>query len=109
FALARVQKPEVRSQKSESECPTSDFRPLSSPSIAVLGAILIALIAVILIWAWRFPFPTDNVRATMLNGLTRAGFLLAGVGLLFAMARGTRTRWLRLAPVALLLVAWLDV
>ena len=46
---------------------SEENRPLTSALILV-GAILLALIAGILFWAWRFPFPTDDVRATLLNG-----------------------------------------
>jgi len=137
FALARVQqRSEPRRQKSESENPTSDFRPLTSTPIAALAGVLLALIAAILFWAWRFPFPTDAVRATLHNGLTRAGFLLASAGLLLVIARtkpeSSRRReeadgtvanedrlltsaatpaghCFRFAPLALILVAWLDV
>ncbi|MSU58608.1 MAG: hypothetical protein EXS35_10600 [Pedosphaera sp.] len=90
FALARVHK-------------------RSEASIATLGGVLLALIAVILLWAWRYPFPTDNVSATLVNGLTRAGFLIASAALLFAMTRATKAPWRCCAPLALLLVAWLDV
>ena len=109
FALARVQRSETESQKSESENPTTRFRPLTPVSVTALAAVLLAIIAAILVWAWRFPFPTDDTRATLLNGLTRAAFLIASAGLLVAMIRTTNPVWRRFAPVALLLVAWLDV
>ncbi len=76
---------------------------------ALLGAMLLALIAVILFWAWRFPFPTDDVHATLFNGLSRAGFLVLTGGLLLIQMREARPGLRRLAPLVLILVAWLDV
>jgi hypothetical protein len=75
----------------------------------VVGAVLFALIAGILFWAWRFPFQTDDVRATLLNGLSRAGFLVLTGAVLFILTRETAPALRRFAPLTLLLVAWLDV
>ena len=77
--------------------------------IIFLGATLLALIGGILFWAWRFPMPGDDVHATLLNGLSRAGFLLAtGTALLILASRGG-VALRRVAPLLLLAVAWLDV
>jgi Bacterial membrane protein YfhO len=73
------------------------------------GAILLALIVVILFWAWRFPFPTDDVRATLSNGLSRAFFLILTGAVLFALTRETNYKFFRFAPLFLILTAWLDV
>jgi len=72
--------------------------------IAIIGTILFLFLAVILFWAWRFPFPTDNVHATLLNGFSRAGFLILTGGALLLLVRG-----FKFAPLILILVAWLDV
>src|SRR5208282_4041454 len=105
--------------------------------LLAIGAILFALLAGILFWAWRFPFPTDDVHATLLNGLSRAFFLLVTGGLLLLLTPRSivgdevtslklpRTPecesetphvvshsfngWRRLAPLLLIVVAWLDV
>src|SRR5208282_416025 len=105
--------------------------------LLAIGAILFALLAGILFWAWRFPFPTDDVHATLLNGLSRAFFLLVTGGLLLLLTPRSivgdevtslklpRTPecesetphvvsysfngWCRLAPLLLIVVAWLDV
>ena len=71
--------------------------------LVFLGALLLALMAAILWWAWRFPFPPDDVRTTLLNGSTRAAFLLATVGLLMALPRITAPRLRGLAGLALIL------
>ena len=83
-----------------------------------LGSILLTLIAGILFWAWRFPFPTDDVRATMFNGIIRALFLLLTGAILWALIRPRSTVHssqsradfrLWTLGIGLILVAWLDV
>ena len=72
--------------------------------LAIVGTILFLLIAAILFWAWRFPFPTDNVHTTLLNGLSRAGFLILTGGALLLLMRE-----FKFAPLILIFIAWLDV
>ena len=79
------------------------------PRLVFFGAILLALIGGILFWAWHFPMPGDNVHATLLNGLSRAGFLLMSGLLLFVLARPAGIALRRVAPLLLLSIAWLDV
>jgi hypothetical protein len=74
-----------------------------------IGIILFALLAGILFWTWRFPFPTDDVHRTLLNGLSRAAFLIVTGALLFFLPRAPKPGWLRLVPLLLIFVAWLDV
>jgi len=74
-----------------------------------IGAILLALIAGILLWAWQFPFPGDDVHATLLNGLSRAAFLIVTGALLLILTRGNTPGLRSIAPLILILVAWLDV
>jgi hypothetical protein len=77
--------------------------------LILVGVVLFALLAGILFWAWRFPFPTDEVHATLLNGLLRAVFLLVTGWLLLVLTRETRPGLRRIAPLLLIVVAWLDV
>jgi hypothetical protein len=77
--------------------------------LLAIGVILFALLAAILFWAWRFPFPTDDVHTTLLNGLTRAFFLLLTGALLFVLTRENAPGLRRIAPLILIFVAWLDV
>lgn len=77
--------------------------------IAAVGTILLLLLAVILFWAWQFPFPTDDVRATLLNGLSRAAFLLVNGGVLLLLLRKNHSALVKFSPLLLILVAWLDV
>ena len=100
--------------------------------LVLLAVLLLALIAGILLWAWRFPLQGDDVPATLRNGLGRAGFLVAAVVVLFALragmggrvspraqtspestgCQGSRGRSPSLrpfVPLLLLLVLWLDV
>ena len=75
----------------------------------LVGSILLALLVGILFWAWRFPFPGDDVRATIFNGITRALFLLVtGVVLVF-LSQPSKPGLRLAAPLILILVAWLDV
>jgi hypothetical protein len=77
--------------------------------LLAIGVILFALIAGILFWAWRFPFPTDDVHATLLNGLSRAAFLILTGALLFVLTRENTPGLRRIAPLILIFTAWLDV
>ncbi|MGD0252704.1 MAG: hypothetical protein ABSC01_08400 [Verrucomicrobiota bacterium] len=97
FAIARLQ-----SLQSEEK---TNFKK----RLIFIGAILFALIAGILFWAWRFPFSTDDVHATLLNGLSRAFFLLVTGRLLLLLTQEAGPGLRQIAPVLLIVVAWLDV
>ena len=87
----------------------------------IFSGLLLALIAAILLWAWRYPFPPDNFSATFRNGLSRAGFLIAAAVALLALrqvcAYSERcsgwtpplSRLQPFLPLLLLLLFWLDV
>jgi hypothetical protein len=77
--------------------------------LVLVGAILLTLIAGILFWAWHFPFSTDDVHATLLNGLSRVGFLILTGALLFVLTRENAPGLRRTAPLILIFTAWLDV
>jgi hypothetical protein len=74
-----------------------------------VGGILMGLIAVILIWAWRWPFPEDDYGATSLNGLERAAFLAGFCLVLVALGRNRQSRRSLLMLLLLLMISWLDV
>jgi hypothetical protein len=97
FALAHLQ----NLQNSE--------RQKFSGRAVLAGSILLALLAGILFWAWRFPFPNDDVRATLFNGITRALFLLVTGALLLVIARKPKPGLRQFAPLLLIVVSWLDV
>ena len=97
FAIAR--------QQNLSNGQKTDFKK----RLVLVGAILLALIAGILFWAWQFPFPTDDVHATLLNGLSRAAFLILTGALLFVLTRENAPGLRRIAPLILIFGAWLDV
>jgi hypothetical protein len=77
--------------------------------LLAIGAILLTLIAGILFWAWRFPFLTDDVHTILLNGSSRAAFLILTGVLLFALTRKHTPALRRIAPLVLIFTAWLDV
>jgi Bacterial membrane protein YfhO len=87
----------------------SEQKPALKRQIAVIGTILLALIAGILFWAWRFPFPTDDVHRTLLNGLSRAVFLIITGALLFFQLREHGPGLPRIVPILLIFAIWLDV
>lgn len=73
------------------------------------GALLLGVIGGILIWARGWPMKLDDVSATTINGLSRAGFLIVICGLLFALSRATQPMLRRVLPLLLLALFWLDV
>ena len=77
--------------------------------ITVVGIALLLLFAAALFWAWHSPFPSDNVHAILLNGFSRAVFLILIGVVLFVLARKSETKIFNFAPLILVLVAWLDV
>ena len=109
FGLARLQNLDCGDTSPLSTTPTHRHTPKLFACIVIIGVILLALIAAILFWAWRFPLPTDDVRATLFNGLSRAFFLLITGGLLLFLTKVTGSGLRRIAPLLLIVVAWLDV
>jgi hypothetical protein len=77
--------------------------------VVLLGTALLLLIGVILLWAWRFPFATDDVAATVRNGLSRAAFLAGAVVLLAAIASATKPGHQQVLSLLLVALLWLDV
>jgi hypothetical protein len=75
--------------------------------VVAVGVILLVLLVAILAWAWRYPYPTDDVHGTLLNGLSRALFLVGSGALLIYMA--SKSRFGRIVPPLLIVFAWLDV
>ena len=77
--------------------------------LLTVGAILCALLAGILLWTQLAPMPGDNSHAALLNGFSRTAFLVLTGAILFALTRTVQSPLLRLAPLALVFVAWADV
>lgn len=77
--------------------------------LATIGGIFFFLILIILFWEWRFPLPYDDVHAVMLNGLSRIGFLVVTAIVLFTLSGKSESVILRIAPLSLIFVFWLDV
>ncbi len=74
-----------------------------------LGGGLLALLAGILLWTQFAPLPGDGTHAALLNGFSRALFLIVTGAILFALSRRTNSLFSRFAPLFLILAAWLDV
>jgi hypothetical protein len=84
-------------------------RPAQERRLVILGGLLLALVAPILLWARRFPFPADDFGATLHNGLTRGVFLVAAVVLLEAITRAKKPATPQIVSLVLLAVFWLNV
>jgi hypothetical protein len=74
-----------------------------------VGTLLLLALGGIVIWTQSTPGPDDDLPAALLNGISRAGFLVLTGAVLFFVWRGAKSPLLRLAPWLLLPVAWLDV
>jgi hypothetical protein len=77
--------------------------------LLLLGAILFALVVGIIFWTQHAPMLGDQPRASLLNGISRAEFLILTGAILLVLARKSSAGIFRAAPVALILIAWLDV
>ncbi len=86
----------------------ADF-PNVQARLRPLGAILFALILGIIGWTQFAPMVGDQPHAALLNGLSRAAFLLLTGMLLLALTRPASSRLLLATPLLLILTAWLDV
>jgi hypothetical protein len=83
--------------------------PVARSHLFTTGFLLLLVLGAILFWAWRFPYPTDDVRRTLINGATRVGFLV-GIFVLLVYLTSKRKRGSRLLlSLLLIVVAWLDV
>ncbi|MGA2854260.1 MAG: hypothetical protein ABSE90_09055, partial [Verrucomicrobiota bacterium] len=129
FGLARIQdNVECGDASPLSKAPTCRRTPKLFNRLLFIGFILLALIGGNLFWAWRFPMPGDDVHATLLNGLSRAGFLLmtgtlllyikpgapaslpaGGIAQILASKMPALPELRRMTPLLLLAIAWLDV
>ena len=74
-----------------------------------LGAILFSLLVGILFWTQLAPMLGDDKHAALLNGFSRAAFLILTGAILFALTREAKSKLLQVAPLLLILTAWLDV
>jgi len=74
-----------------------------------VGALLLAAIGAIIVWTQIAPSAGDDAPAAMVNGITRAAFLILTGAILFAQTREWKSPLLRFLPLVLILVAWLDV
>jgi hypothetical protein len=73
------------------------------------GTVLFFLLAGILFWTQLSPLPGDEPHVALLNGFSRAVFLLLTGASIFILTCKGESKIFRFAPIALILVAWLDV
>ena len=77
--------------------------------LLTVGAILCALLVGIIFWTQLAPMPGDDSHTALLNGFSRAAFLILTGAILFVLACKAQSPLLRLAPLALVFFAWADV
>jgi hypothetical protein len=77
--------------------------------LAVIGGMILLLIAAITVWTQVGSLPGENTAAALGSGISRSAFALATGFALFALARAATPTALRLAPLALIVIGWLDV
>ncbi len=77
--------------------------------ILSLGTVLFALLVAILFWTQLAPMPGDDTRVALLNGFSRAFFLLLVGSILFVFSREAKPMLFRAAPLFLIFIAWIDV
>ncbi|MGO8925436.1 MAG: hypothetical protein ACLQU3_00730 [Limisphaerales bacterium] len=75
----------------------------------VVGALFLLTIALLIGFAWRHPGPEELWPVTVFNGLTRAAFLVAILGLWFAVGRVSNPRLKWTLALSLTFLVWLDV
>jgi hypothetical protein len=85
---------------------TQDFH---TPRLAMVGMFLFSLLVIIMFWTQIAPMPGDDPHATLLNGLSRAAFLILTGVLLFVLTRENPPGLRRIVPLILIFTAWLDV
>jgi hypothetical protein len=94
---------------SETGAPWEPSPHLTNRRLLTSGAILFLLIGGITAWTQLAPQAGDDSYAALLNGFSRAVFLILTGAALWALTRAPKSPWLRFAPLVLILVAWVDV
>jgi hypothetical protein len=77
--------------------------------LIAIGLGLIALLVVVTIWASQFPLPYSDAHAALLNGFSRFAFLILTGAVFFVLVGKSSSGLAKIAPLTLILVAWLDV
>lgn len=70
---------------------------------------LAVAIAVILLFAWERPLGSDDVPATLLNGVMRIVFLALALGCIVLLRRETEQKRFIFCQIGLILLLWFDV
>ncbi|MGA2244186.1 MAG: YfhO family protein [Verrucomicrobiota bacterium] len=77
--------------------------------LLALGLVLFGLIVGILLWTQYRPAAGDDAHAALVSGLTRLAFVVLTGAVLWGLALGPKSPLIRLLPLVLMVVAWLDV
>ena len=82
---------------------------LEARCILILSGLLLVFISSVLWYAKAHPLPTDQWRATLESGLSRAVFLVLTLAAAVGIARAARVKSQIILGFSLLLLLWLDV
>lgn len=89
--------------------PRQKSASLARASLLPLGFALLILTGAIVFWTQRASSPGDDAHAALMNGISRAGFLVLTGAVLFALTRNFKSPLAASLPLLLLVIAWLDV
>lgn len=78
-------------------------------AITIIGIILLGLIVAVIVWLSHSTQANTDVHAAVINGYSRILFLVVTAAVLLVLARNSEAPYLRIAPMLLIVVAWLDV
>src|SRR5262249_778454 len=86
-----------------------EFRNRFLRAGVTIGIVLLAAIGFLITVTFYRPGEDELVSVTAWNGLTRAAFLVAELGLCFALGRGNVARSKSLIALGLATLVWLDL
>jgi hypothetical protein len=112
-AVAQTSKPAVSQISKPAEHSlgkrTAELEVGAAGRFLLVGAVLLVFTAGIIFWTQHASPASSDAHAVLMNGISRVAFLILVGGILFALTRELKSPLLRFAPLALILVAWLDV
>jgi hypothetical protein len=88
--------------------PAQDL-PQEGKRLTRLASVLIGLIIIILIFAWKFPESGDDLTMTLFSGVRSAMFLLLMLVCLAFLSIKTKLRSQQIIQTTLIVLLWMDV
>lgn len=91
FALTRIQQQNIPKQ------------------VIIVGVALLVILGVVLVWVCRSQLSSAEVHTVLFNGISRVVFFILTGAVLFILAKKWKLNISKVAPMILIIVAWLDV